>query len=242
MIRIRRIAGESMSPRLRSGEVAVFWRPDALRRGSVVLVRRAGREVVKRVESIDGDSVRLIGDNRAESTDSRHYGPVNKSDILGVIMISLPRAVKPPKPVWRHAPWLGRGAALVLVAMALVHLFRIDTFIPILDEALPGGSLSASLIALLIIMSEVFAIPFALRMQLSPLAHVVSGMLLVFAPLWWALIAVWSYGFSDNIGQLGEFAVVAPSLLVVMLNIVWIAANLSVLYALGFSSLKLSRK
>lgn len=203
-----------------------------------MLAKKGDREIVKRIESIKGDDIYVVGDNRHESTDSRHYGSLNKNAILGVIMLTLPSAVNPPKPVMRSAIWLGRIAALLLVIMALVHLFRIDTFIPLLDDVLPGGSVAASFAALTIILSEMFAVPFALRIKLSPVGHILSGFLMVFAPLCWSMIALWSLGFTDNIAQLGEFMIVPASLLVLALNLSWLIYSLFTLHALGYASLK----
>jgi len=131
------------------------------RAGQMALADIEGRQVVKRVEKIERGRYYLVGDNPDESTDSRHYGAVKKSAILGTIMIGFPTAVEPPKLVKPYGVWLGRIAAVVLAGMALIHLFRIDTFIPIIDAALPSGSGFATFVALVVIFSEVFAIPFA---------------------------------------------------------------------------------
>jgi len=225
-----------MHPTLRDGDLVVGWR-SRLRVGTIVIAKRGDHEIIKRVERIEGDKVYVAGDNREDSTDSRHYGNIRRSAILGTIMMILPKSTNPPKPVKPYGVILGRLAAAVLVAMALVHLFRIDTFIPILDEALPGGSGTASLVALLIVLTEVFAIPFALRMKLSPLAHIVSGALLALAPLWWLLIDIWTLGVSEATGQLGEFAAVPSTSWVLALNVAWLAFNYFTLYTLGYNRL-----
>lgn len=238
MIRLRRISGDSMAPALRDGAIVVFFsRPP--RAGSIVLAEYGGREIVKRVERISGDMFYLVGDNRQESTDSRHYGTLSKSAILGVSMITLPSAVKPPKTVKPYGILLGRIAAAILIIMALIHLFRIDTFIPTLDNLMPGGQLIACVTAMVIILSEVFAVPFALRMKLSPLAHVVSGLLLAFAPLWWLLVGIWSFGFPGSIGIFGSFLDVPSAALVLVVCFLWVAFNYYTLYTLGYNRLKL---
>lgn len=237
MILIRRVSGASMRPTITEGEVVVALRSRP-RVGSIVIARQGGRKVVKRVQRIDDSTYYLVGDNSSESTDSRHYGNVSKSDILGTIMIVLPKGTNPPKLVKPYGFWLGRTAALVLTLVGLIHLFRIDTFIPILDNALPGGNVAASIAGLLIIISEIFAIPFALRMKLSPLARFMSGALLVLAPLWWVLIDIWSYGIVDNTGQLGEFVAVPSNTLVLVLNVLWLGFSYFTLYTLGYNRLK----
>ena len=90
-----------MEPTLPVGSlVAVAPVRGVPRVGSVVVVRRPdGTEHVKRVIAGPGDRYRdaagvttvlgsglvaLAGDNRDRSTDSRHYGPVALSDVVGV--------------------------------------------------------------------------------------------------------------------------------------------------------------
>ena len=227
-----------MQPALSPGDIVIVRRQmPAI--GDIALARRGSSEIIKRVSRIEGGGYYLVGDNSFESTDSRHYGKVAKSDILGTIMIILPRAVNPPKLVKPYGLWLGRAAAAVLVVMGLVHLFRIDTLLPILDEVLSGGNGVATFIGLVIILSEIFAIPFALRMKLSPLAHIKSGALLVLAPLWWVLIDIWSFGLADNTGQLGQFAQVPANIPVLLINLVWVAFSYYTLYTLGYNQLKL---
>jgi len=229
-----------MSPTLQSGDIVVVRRR-LPKTGQLVLANAEGRQVIKRVEKIDRGRYYLVGDNREASTDSRHYGAVKKDAILGTIMMKLPKAVAPPKLVKPYGVWLGRVAAVVLAGMSLIHLFRIDTFIPILDAALPSGQGFATTIALLVVLSEVFAIPFALRMKLSPLAHIVSGALMVFAPLWWVAISIMTIGLADNTGQLGEFVVTPASWLVLGINIAWVLFSYYTLYTLGYDQTRPSR-
>lgn len=238
MILIRRVSGSSMRPALASGDIVVA-RKITPRVNDIVIARRGGTEVIKRVKRIENDRYYIVGDNQQESTDSRHYGFISKNDILGTIMIILPKAVNPPKLVKPYGLILGRIAAAILIVMAIVHLFRIDTFLPILDTYLPGGGVAAGFMGLVIILSEVFAIPFALRMKLSPLAHIVSGALLALAPLWWLLIDIWMYGLTDGTGQLGGFVVVPATAGVLLLNLIWVAFNYFTLYTLGYNRLKL---
>ena len=239
---LRRIVGRSMEPNLVQGDLVVFVPRRGYSVGDVVLARHEGQQIVKRITRVEGERYYLVGDNRQESTDSRHYGMEESSAIIGSIMINLHfvEATKPPKLVLKQGVILGRVAAAVLVAMAVIHLFRIDTFIPILDQNLPGGQGIATAVAMLIVLSEVFAIPFLLRIKLSPLAHIKSGALVAFAPLWWLLITIWAYRSPDSIGQLGEFMGVYATPLVLVVNIVWVGFNYYTLYALGYNHLKVA--
>jgi len=233
---LRRIRGNSMSPALKPGDVVIGWQRPVVA-GSIVLARVGSRDVAKRIERVEGDQVYLVGDNRLDSTDSRHYGNVARSAIIGTIMIVFASTVDPPKLLKPAGLWFGRVAAVILIGMALVHLFRIDTFIPVLDEALPGGSVVASLIAVLIILSEVFAIPFALRMKLSPLMHLKSGALMALAPLWWSLIGIWTFGLPLSTGELGAFVHVKSDIVLLLLNLIWLGFNYYTLYLLGYNRL-----
>jgi len=89
------VEGPSMAPTLLVGDFALAVRPGRLRRGDVVVVEhpsRPGFEMVKRITGAEGDLTpdgRILGrdewwvegDNPAESTDSRHFGPV-RSDLV----------------------------------------------------------------------------------------------------------------------------------------------------------------
>ena len=93
------VKGLSMAPTLLPGDHLLVRPARQLRRGDLVVVRdpdAAGRWVVKRVaalpgEEVDvggrtlaaGDGIVLLGDNPAQSTDSRVYGAVSLEDVHG---------------------------------------------------------------------------------------------------------------------------------------------------------------
>lgn len=237
---IRRVAGQSMSPALKSGQIVIGWRT-LPRVGGIVLAHQAGREVIKRIESVKNNEYYLVGDNRAESQDSRHYGSVTFHDIIGSIMIQLPHAVDPPKLVKPYGAWAGRVAAAILALMALIHLFRIDTLIPIIDAAIPGGGGWATLVTVIIIISEVFAAPFALRMKLSLLAQFKSATLMVLAPFLWFLMGIWAYGTGLSTGLFGQFIETPSNIVFMLVILVWLAFNYWALWLLGYNHLPLKK-
>jgi signal peptidase I len=100
---VARVEGSSMQPTIRSGDVVVVRRewfgPPA--RGDVVMLHSPvdpAKNLIKRVVAIEEDVVSLPngaamqiprgqiwveGDNSSASLDSRHYGPVSASLIIG---------------------------------------------------------------------------------------------------------------------------------------------------------------
>jgi signal peptidase I len=65
--------------RLRLGQLVVAHRPDPDGR-AVLVVKRVGA-----VETPPG-TVTLLGDNAADSRDSRHWGPCPRDQVLGVVV------------------------------------------------------------------------------------------------------------------------------------------------------------
>lgn len=77
------VRGGSMIPTLRPGEWLFVRRDVPPRPGAVMVVRQAGRQVVKRVVRVDENGVWVEGDNAGASDDSRTYGPVDPKDVIG---------------------------------------------------------------------------------------------------------------------------------------------------------------
>src|SRR6266511_3230589 len=114
------VRGDSMRPTLDPGQrIAVGPVRGALRRGEVVLLRRAGLEMVKRVDGLQvaepyaaarpalhggveldvrlgGDELAVLGDSRGHSTDSRSFGAVPSEDVIGIVRFAYwpPRRVR----------------------------------------------------------------------------------------------------------------------------------------------------
>src|SRR5579884_3733422 len=83
-----------MLPALRPGDRVLVvgglgpWRP-RLRTGDLVALadpRDPARLMVKRVAALAGDRVDVRGDNAAASTDSRHFGPVDRAAVVGRVV------------------------------------------------------------------------------------------------------------------------------------------------------------
>lgn len=84
------VYGNSMLPTLKPGQdVLVFnWaylfsQPKI---GDMVVIKHDGRKMIKRVQNISDQELFVEGDNKKESTDSRNFGPIDKSEIVGKVV------------------------------------------------------------------------------------------------------------------------------------------------------------
>ncbi|MDO8637943.1 MAG: S26 family signal peptidase, partial [Candidatus Daviesbacteria bacterium] len=57
-----------------------------LKVGDLVVFKKDRKEMVKRIQKIDDRCIFVIGDNPKESTDSRHFGWIDKKEIMGKII------------------------------------------------------------------------------------------------------------------------------------------------------------
>jgi hypothetical protein len=230
---IRRVAGNSMSPILKSGDIVMGWKRP-LRAGDIVIAQLNNAEVVKRVESYKGNKVYLVGDNRQESTDSRHYGPVAWRAILGTVMIHFARATKPPAVRKLYARRLALILTGAFIVFALLHLVRIDKLIPVIAAVFPGGAGAAEIFVACIVVAEVFALPFLLGLSISPLARFFSGLFVVLVPLAWTCLSIWALGNPNPLGEFSSYSHALSSLPIVLFNLVWLTASYWSLHVLSF--------
>ncbi|OGE26338.1 hypothetical protein A3B42_03595 [Candidatus Daviesbacteria bacterium RIFCSPLOWO2_01_FULL_38_10] len=79
-----------MLPTLKPGQEVLTFNWGKVKVGDVVVVKSAKlkvqSEIIKRVQKIIDNKVYLVGDNKTESTDSRHFGPVDQSQITGKVL------------------------------------------------------------------------------------------------------------------------------------------------------------
>lgn len=83
------VVGHSMEPTLAPGDRLLVVRLGAPRPGDVVAVadpRRPDRLLVKRVAAVLGGDVVVRGDRPDHSTDSRSFGPVPRSSVVGRVV------------------------------------------------------------------------------------------------------------------------------------------------------------
>jgi nickel-type superoxide dismutase maturation protease len=93
------VVGSSMSPTFRHGDrLLLVRRLRRLREGDLVAFddpRGTGRRLVKRVQSVQGDLVEVVGDNVASSTDSRDFGPVPVTSVRHLVAHRYAHGVEP---------------------------------------------------------------------------------------------------------------------------------------------------
>jgi phage repressor protein C with HTH and peptisase S24 domain len=75
-----------MAPAYPHGKIVFARRRKVARVGDVVIVQHHKMELIKRVGQISNEGVYVVGDNPDNSTDSRHYGWLPLSSIIGVVI------------------------------------------------------------------------------------------------------------------------------------------------------------
>jgi len=97
--------------------------------------------------------------------------------------------------------------AIILIVFVLAQLFTFDDFLILLDSFwLPGGKPVACLLGSIIVVCEVFAVPFLLNVKMSPLMRDISMVLGWLVPIIWLKLSLWlvlTVNAVSNIGLLG---------------------------------------
>jgi len=103
----------------------------------------------------------------------------------------------------------------ILAVMAIAQLFTFDTFLELVETfGFPGGTSYAYLLSAVLVAAEVFALPFLLRMPLSPAFRWVSMVLGWLAATVWIKITTWLVlqgSVVASVGFLGTVVDVMPS-------------------------------
>jgi hypothetical protein len=99
--------------------------------------------------------------------------------------------------------------ALILTVLVVAQLFTFDEFIRLVESFwLPGGKPVADLLAGVIVASEVFALPFILRINLSPLMRIFSMVLSWIVPILWFKLSAWLILTVNAVSNIGYFGTV----------------------------------
>lgn len=87
MIFIRRVEGASMMPALPAGKIVIARKWVRPKVGDIVIAIHQSREIIKRVGELRQGLVYLVGDNPEASTDSRQFGWLPLTAVLGVVKV-----------------------------------------------------------------------------------------------------------------------------------------------------------
>jgi phage repressor protein C with HTH and peptisase S24 domain len=84
---IRRVVGNSMSPKLLPGQIIIASGLfKHIRAGQVYIFSHDGKEKIKRVERLSDDRIFFIGDNLDYSSDSRHFGWIRQAQVRAKVI------------------------------------------------------------------------------------------------------------------------------------------------------------
>ena len=140
---------------------------------------------------------------------------------MSVFAQTTPSPIPKTKDVRRMATFY----AAILVVMAVAQLFTFDDFLKLVtDFGFPGGQRAGYFLASFLVTVEVFAIPFLLRMPLSPAFRWLSLLCGWLVAVIWAKITIWLVikdGIVGNVGFLGTAIQVVPGIWAVFISIVF---------------------
>lgn len=95
---------------------------------------------------------------------------------------------------------------IVVILMVVSQLMTVEKFLPIMQSyQLPGGLSTAKITVFLLATSGIFALPFLLRMGLSPLFRIFSAVCLNLYMIIWFKLALWLTLFSVSVPATGLF-------------------------------------
>lgn len=123
-----------------------------------------------------------------------------------MVLAKAEKALEPKTGDTKKVAFLFAG---VLVIMVVGQLFAFEKFIPLIEKyELPGDYATALIIASVLVVLEVFALPFLLRMKTSRLMRVVSMVCGWMVASIWFKLTLWANlapNSVDNIGFLGSY-------------------------------------
>lgn len=138
-------------------------------------------------------------------------------------MSILVKATKAPAPRTDIAKQISLLYAAILVVLVVMQLFSFDEFLELfVSFNLPFGLAFSHALAPILIVAELFAIPFLLRMAVSPAFRYLSMFLGWLAAAIWLFISWWvaaTYPDVSTIGFFGTLLDVTPGWWAVLLSL-----------------------
>ncbi|MDB5179460.1 MAG: rane protein of unknown function [Candidatus Saccharibacteria bacterium] len=138
-------------------------------------------------------------------------------------MSIFPQPTPAPTPKTKNVEKIAIFYAVILVIMAVAQLFTFDEFLNLVTSFnFPGGIRYAHFIAAFVVVAEVFALPFLLRMPLSTAFRWFSMILGWFVALVWAKITIWLViqdSIVTNVGFLGTVVSLMPGWWAIFMSI-----------------------
>jgi len=123
------------------------------------------------------------------------------------------KAISGPKPKTKESQQIAYAYALLLVVVLFCQLFTFDDFLPLIENLwLPGGEPTAHLLGGIIVVSELFSLPFLLGVRLSPLMRVFCMIASWLVPTVWLFISVWLQIVLNNVSNIGFLGTVVDIL------------------------------
>lgn len=114
--------------------------------------------------------------------------------------------------------------AAIFILMAVAQLFRFEKFPDTLSGYwLLNGQSSDKLVAALLVTAEVFALPFLLRVRISPLMRIFSLLAGWYVAIMWLILSVWvitAPNALQNAGILGATVPLHPGLWQVIFSLI----------------------
>ena len=111
-------------------------------------------------------------------------------------------------PEFRKNPvhFQGLGLAFVYVTLAILQLFTFESFVEVtLGFGFPGGRVVAIIIALLLPIAEILALPYLISMKVPHRVYQISRVSVLVAAGLWLVIALWTNISGNNGDNLGIF-------------------------------------
>jgi len=136
----------------------------------------------------------------------------------------LPVATPAPIPKTNDARRIAVFYAGILAIMATAQLYSFDQFLELVETfGFPGGVSGAYFLGAFLVTCEVLALPFLLRMPLSPAFRWVSMVLGWVAAAIWIKVTIWLVlqpALTTNVGFLGTVVDILPSWWAVYMSLV----------------------